>query len=229
MSQYAQVVRDYRSQYEQAKRIKTKVDKMIADLDTMNKQYAVMLEAQSLLATVNDENTQIVLDYITGVINKALKEIFPHDCRHIYLSKSLYRGQYTHINVELINGKGKKRSLELQSGTGLRQVVSFLFVISLTEVRKGRRLCIMDELLNGMHKEAKRIVADIMQIFADEGFQFIMVEYGLDNIGKIYLVEKPDTVATVTPLGEDVYQNQVFVFNRPPEDVDLSRMVDESE
>ncbi|MBR4315034.1 MAG: hypothetical protein IKP66_09015, partial [Lachnospiraceae bacterium] len=86
---------------------------------------------------------------------------------------------------------------------------------------------LMDEILSGLHPEAKRIVMDIVKIFADEGFQFVMVEYGTDDVGKLYLVEKPGAVATVTPLGEDTYHNQVFVFNRPPEDVDLSIFVDE--
>ena len=86
----------------------------------------------------------------------------------------------------------------------------------------------MDELLNGLHPVAKNIVMDIVKIFAEEGFQFAFVEYGVDNVGKIYLVEKPDSVATVTPLGSK-YNNEVFVFNRPPEEVDLSIRVEESD
>lgn len=84
----------------------------------------------------------------------------------------------------------------------------------------------MDELLNGLHPEAKRIVMDIVQIFAEEGFQFVMVEYGVDDKGRIYLVEKPNEIATVTPF-DGVYHNEIFVFNRPPEEVDLSIRVDE--
>ena len=86
----------------------------------------------------------------------------------------------------------------------------------------------MDELLNGLHPVAKGIVMDIVQIFAEEGFQFAFVEYGVDTVGRVYLVEKPNEVATVTPL-EGNYRNEVFVFNRPPEDVDLSIRVEESD
>lgn len=227
MSEYTSHIARYRSQFEQSKALKDKINSLIAKLGDMNNQYVVMLEAQSLLSTVSDENTTKVLNYITGVINKALVELFPYDNRRIYLSNTLYRGQFAHITVSLINGKGRERNLELQSGTGLRQVISFLFVLSLTEVRKGRRLILMDELLNGMHKEAKRVVSDIMQIFAEEGFQFVTIEYGMDAIGKIYLVEKPSDTATITPLDSDVYDNQVFVFNRPVENVDMSITVEE--
>ena len=194
----------------------------------MNNQYIVMLEAQQLLTTVSDNNTTVVLDYITGIINKTLGELFPHDNRRIYLEKSMYQGQHAHINIKLTGTNGKVRDLQLQSGTGLRQVISFLFILSLIEVRKGRRFLLADELLSGLHPEAKRITMDIVQIFAEEGFQFAMVEYGVNDLGRIYIVEKPDKIAKVTPI-DGKYNNEVFIFNRPPEDVDLSIRVDEGE
>ena len=94
----------------------------------------------------------------------------------------MYQGQHAHINIKLTGSNGKVRDLTLQSGTGLRQVISFLFVLSLIEIRKGRRLLLADELLSGLHPEAKRIVTDIIQIFAEEGFQFAFVEYGVNNL-----------------------------------------------
>ena len=95
------------------------------------------------------------------------------------------------------------------------------------EIRKGRRILLADELLNGVHPVAKRIIFDIIKIFAEEGFQFAFVEYGVDDVGKIYLVEKPNETATVSPL-DGIYNNEIFVFNRPPEDVDLSIHVEEA-
>lgn len=226
MSEFTSVIAGYRQQYSQAERVKKELDSMIKRLGDMNEQYAVMLEAQQLLATISDNNTNAVLDYVTGIINKALSEIFPYDERRIYLDRTLYRDTYAHIKVKLIAG-GIERNMELQSGNGLRQIVSFLFVVSLIEIRKGRRILIMDELLNGLHKEAKRIITDIMQIFAEEGFQFIGVEYGVNNIGKLYLVEKPGNKSTVTPIGDVKYDDEVFIFNRPIEDVDMSLKVEE--
>lgn len=222
MSRYTTQVISYRQQYENVKKIQEKIDNMTKRLSDMNSQYAVMLEAQQLLVSISNENTRSVLDYITGVINRALGELFPNDKRSIYLEKTIYREQYSHINVKLITGEGKERNIALQSGNGLGQVISFLFVVSLIEVRKGRRILVMDELLNGLHSKAKGIVADIMEIFAEEGFQFITVEYGLNNLGKIYLVEKPNDTATVTAFGDEPYNDEIFVFNRPVEEVDLS-------
>lgn len=228
MSQFTNEIVIIEQNYKQAQDIKANIDVLTTKLNDMNIQYVNMIEAQQLLTTVSDSNTTAVLDYITGIINKTLGELFPHDSRRIYLEKSMYQGQHAHINIKLTGTNGKTRDLTLQSGTGLRQVISFLFVLSLIEIRKGRRLLIADELLSGLHPEAKRIVTDIISIFADEGFQFAFVEYGVNNLGKVYLVEKPGAVATVTPM-DGVYNNEVFVFNRPPEEVDLSLHVEEAD
>lgn len=227
MSSLTNEIIGFESQYQTLEKVKAQIDELSERIDGMNSQYLNMLEAQQLLATVSDENTTAVLDYITSIINRTLGELFPHDNRRIYLEKSMFGGQHPHINIKLTGTDGHTRDLQLQTGTGLRQVISFLFILSFIEVRKERRLLIMDEILSGLHPEAKRIVTDIIQIFAEEGFQFAMVEYGVNDIGKIYLVEKPNKVATVTPL-DGKYNNEVFVFNRPPEEVDLTLRVDES-
>ena len=64
-----------------------------------------------------------------------------------------------------------------------------MYVICLIEIRKGRRLLILDERLNGLHSRAKKVLAEILKIFAEGGFQFIFIEYSLDDLGKIYNIE----------------------------------------
>lgn len=226
MSKYAHEIIQLRSQYNQAKVLQEKVDELINKLEDLNNQYVVYLEAQQLLATVSDNNTTAVLDYITGIINKALAELFPYDVRRIYLEKKMFNGQHAHINVRLVNSEGRIRDLALQSGTGLRQVVSFLFVVSLIEIRKGRRILLMDELLSGLHDHAKSIILDIVKIFAEDGFQFVIVEYGVLNFGKTYLAEKPDKNSTLTPVDGE-YKDEIFMFNMPAVDFDKSITVDE--
>ncbi|MDE6947374.1 MAG: ATP-binding protein [Anaeroplasmataceae bacterium] len=228
MSQFADTIRGYRETYNLAKHEREVVNTTLQELEIMSEEYAVLLEAQQLLATVSDNNMNTVLDYITGVINRALQEMFPYDERRIWLDRSTYRGQYPHITVKLQTAEGITRNLQLQAGNGLRQVVSFLFDIALQEIRNGRRLLIMDEVLNGLHHEAKKIISDIIEIFAEEGFQFVSIEYGMTALGKRYLVEKPGKIATITPLDKGtVYNGEVFLFNRPVEEVDKSIMVEE--
>lgn len=218
MSQYSQYIQRLRFEIEQRDSNIQKAEKIQDTINELEKKYVDMLEAQQLLATISEENSNKVLSYITSIINRALSELFPHDTRRVYLEKTLHANQHAHINVVLETSEGRKRDLTIQSGTGLRQVISFLFVLSLIEIRKGRRLLMMDELLSGLHPEAKAIVVRIMTIFAEEGFQFVMVEYGVNELGKIYLVEKPDNTAKVTALDGE-YNNEVFVFNRPLENM----------
>lgn len=202
---------------------KQKLEKRIAEkkeeLKKAQQDYVNLLNAQKLLSTVSDDNTESTLLFVSGVINKALAEIFKGDTRRIFLSRKLYGGSKPHIVVELENDKGERLDMSIQSGTGLRQIVSVLFVICLIEVRKGRRLLILDERLSGLHSEAKRILSEIIKIFSEGGFQFIFVEYSLNTLGKLYNVEKPGNEAKVYALDGVEYSNDdVFLFS----DVDLS-------
>lgn len=206
---------------------KIKLEKRVAErkkeLVKAQQDYVNLMNAQKLLSTVSDDNTEATLLFVSGVINKALAEIFKGDTRRIYLSRKLYGGTKPHIVVELENGKGEKLDMSIQSGTGLRQIISVLFVICLIEVRKGRRLLILDERLSGLHSEAKRILSEIISIFAEGGFQFIFVEYSLNKLGKLYNVEKPGNEAKVYALDGVEYSNDdVFLFS----DVDLSLLDD---
>lgn len=171
-----------------------------------------MLDAQRLLATVSDDNTERTLNFITGMVNKVLAEIFKTDIPQITLTKKLYAGSKPHVNVELIDGSGNTLDMSVQSGIGLTQVVSFMFAICLIEIRKGRRLIVMDERLNGLHREAKRILSEVIRIFSEGGFQFVFVEYGLNNLGKMYNVEKRGTSSMFRPVDNSEDYNDDVVF-----------------
>ena len=178
-----------------------------AAIDHYTALHADLIEAQRLLSTISEENTVRTLDYITGVINNALAEIFQGEGRQVSLDKELYRGRYAHIKVHLTTSTGAQRNLDLQTGSGVKEVISFLFTVCLIAVRGGRRFLIMDELLSGLHSDAKVVIAELMGVFTEEGFQFLMVEYGLDNhkghsFGKIYNVESDNSAVPVSIVRE---------------------------
>lgn len=228
MSELTKRVQAIEARFEHRNALREKIDKCCTQLEALNGEYLTLLEAQQILSTVSDNNTNIILDYITGVINNVLGKLFPCDERRIVLEKSLQGGQKAKITVKLLTGDGVQRNLETQSGTGLRQIISELFAISLIEVRKGRRIFFADELISGLHPVAKKIFMEVIKIFAEDGFQFVFIEYGVPDVGKIYLVEKPNDVATVTPL-DGAYNNQVFMFNKPDVDFDISIFEDHSD
>lgn len=178
-----------------------------AAIDHYTALHADLIGAQRLLSTISEENTVRTLDYITGVINNALAEIFQGEGRQVSLDKELYRGRYAHIKVHLTTSTGAQRNLDLQTGSGVKEVISFLFTVCLIAVRGGRRFLIMDELLSGLHADAKAVIAELMGVFTEEGFQFLMVEYGLDNhkghsFGKIYNVESDNSAVPVSIVRE---------------------------
>lgn len=200
------------------RKLESRKRKLTNDLYNAQKEYVDMIDAQKVLSTVSDDNTEKTLDFITSMVNKVLSEIFTTDTPRISLQRKLYAGSKPHIIVELHDGHNNVLDMSLQSGVGLSQVVSFMYAICLIEIRKGRRLLILDERLNGLHKEAKRIITEVIKIFASGGFQFIFVEYGLNNLGKVYNVEKRGEESTVVSLdGADYDETKVYVG-----DVDLS-------
>lgn len=210
--------------------LEVKVKNLSEKLDSLRQDYIDMVDAQRILATIADDNTEATLSFITGVVNKTLSEIFRSDTRKITLKKKLFAGTRPHIVVELTNGRGEVLDLSLQSGTGLKQVVSGLFLICLVEVRKARRIVIFDEKFSGLHKEAKRVLSEIIKIFAEGGFQFIFVEYGMNDIGKIYNVEKIGEESKVFALegGQEYNDSDIFLFSENP-DIELDENYDESE
>lgn len=214
MSKYSKAIAAMRSNVTQRETLVAKVDELIAKLKDDNAQYQVFLDAQALLSTVTTENTRAVLNYITGIINKALAEIFPHDGSSITLISSLTAAQKAQIEVVLKTKDGKQRDLVYQTGNGLRQVISFLFVVSLVELHKGTRVMLMDELLSGLTTEAKAIIGEIIKIFADEGFQFILVEHGWNDVGTVWLVEPTGDKSEVTRVDGE-YDNESFMFHPP--------------
>lgn len=179
-----------------------KIIAMEAQCKEMDNKFNVYCRASSILGSVADKNTETKISAITGVINKALAILFPDGSRSIELTQKMHNNAYPHFLVTLKVEDGQTRSFK-QSGTGLAQVISFLFTACLIDARGGRKVMVMDELLNGLHPDAKGIVRDLMLALCDK-FQFIIVEYGM-NIGKQYEVVKNNGVSTVTAIDREYY------------------------
>lgn len=228
---YAQQIGIVRNSIANKARLLRKQEKLEKQLYEAQLEFVNLQDAQKVLATISDDNTEKTLNFITSMVNKVLAEVFKSDIPRLIMTKKLYAGSRPHINVELIDGSGNTLDMSVQSGVGLTQVVSFMYAICLIEIRKGRRILIMDERLNGLHKEAKRIISEVIRIFSEGGFQFVFVEYGLNNLGKMYNVEKHGDFSLFRPVEEGFEYNDDMVFL--DSEVDLSVLdkdyVDEEE
>lgn len=227
MSQFTQAIAMVQAKYDRKVELEKEINALANEIIEENEEFCSMLEALEYIGALSEKNANKVLDFITGVINNALAKIFPYDKRSIKLVRSLYRNAYTHIDLKLITGDGEVRDLATQSGTGLRQIISFLFTLTLIEVRKERKIFISDELLSGLHSKAKEVIEDIMQLFVKNGFQFICVEYGMNDIGKIYLVEKPGKIATVREF-QGAYTDDIMFHEELEESLEPSIILENS-
>lgn len=189
---YSDTIGKVKSDIENRKRVEDRVRVLQKDLFEKQSLYMRMLNAQKILSTVSDDNTRATLDFVTGMVNKVLLELFPKEPYTIRLENKLHAGSKPHIVMELLDRDGHVLDVSTQSGDGIKQVICFMYAICLIEIRKGRRLVILDERLNGLHKTAKKCIASIMEILSKGGFQFIFVEYGLNGFGKIYNVERKE-------------------------------------
>lgn len=215
-TEFTQQIASIRSRYDRRESLKKEIQELNVSIDKDNEEFQAQLEALSYIGAISESNTNAILDYITGVINNFLAKAFPYDTQYIRLERSLYRDTYSHINLELVSN-GESRDIAVQSGDGLKEMISLLFTMALIEVRKERRILIMDEALAGLHKAAKDMMKDIIQMFADSGFQFVIVEYGMNDIGKIYLLEKKGESATATEF-QGTYTDDIVFMEDPEEE-----------
>ncbi len=226
---YGSTIGRVHEKLEKKKQLADQVRALNDKLVDQQTHYVDLLEAQRILSAVSDENTTKTLDYVSGMVNKVLLELFPEDPYYIKMSQKLYAGTKPHLVIELYDANSNLLDISTQSGDGIKQVVSFMYAVCLIEIRKGRRLLILDERLNGLHKRAKTCLSKIIEIFARGGYQFLFVEYSLNNIGKVYNVEKvciPQTERTMSIIKhvEGEYNDDIIHLS----EVDLS-VLDESE
>lgn len=221
---YASSIGLVRSNLKKKKELANSVKVLEGNLAESKQTLIDMLEAQKLLSAVSDENTYKTLDFITGLVNKVLSELFPNGASSIKLTKKLFAGSRPHVVLEIYDEEGYVLNTSEQCGDGLKQVISFMYVLCLIEIRKCRRVVILDEKLNGLHRAAKDAIANIIKLFVKGGYQFIFVEYSLDRLGKLYNVEKRGKVAKVVPINGEYEDSTIYV-----DDVDLSVLSQEGE
>ena len=73
---YSSTISSLKKDVANKRALENKKSKLNKKLLEYQGDYVRMINAQKLLSAVSDDNTQQTLDFITGVVNKTLAEIF---------------------------------------------------------------------------------------------------------------------------------------------------------
>ena len=185
-----------------ALRARQKLEEGILELGEKNKQnkeaWDITTHAIEILRQVSDEAVAEAYKFLEESLNASVERMFVNTTRNIRLHEYTRNNQYPQLEIELIVGNGKKRSLKADSGHGLAQIVSLLSILSLIVVTNSRRILVMDEVISGLSVHNLRIVTDILWQFTEIGFQFIINEHGYIPRGaKVYHLEMVGDVSGV--------------------------------
>lgn len=136
-------------------------------------------KAIDLLKKISDDRTNSALEVLQNTVNWALENIKLAQKFEIVLDVR-ERGDSKVLNIVLNDlEKNKQRTLKHQSGTAVRQIISFLLQMSIISISGASKIVILDEVLSGLQdKETIRMFGEIIVALAvNDGFQFIFVEH----------------------------------------------------
>ena len=192
--------------------IRTLADQAKGNKEAMN----IATHAIDILRQVSDQAVVEAYKFLESSLNAALARMFSNTTRQIRLHEYTRDGQYPQLEIELLVGNGKKRSLKSDSGHGLAQIVSLLSILSLIVITNSRRILVMDEIISGLSVHNRKIVSDILWTFTDIGFQFIVNEHGYVPKGsKVYYLEM---VGDVSHVKESYIEQEGVYLNNTESD-----------
>lgn len=153
----------------------------IDDIEEKEKEIVLSEKTSKLLQSISDTRNKVAKEKIEGVLNYALSNIpLEQNYRAILEETSSRRsGRELAITLEDIE-TGYRRSLRNQTGTWVKQLVSFILTMIIVKFSGSSRVLVLDEVFSGMedHKMIKVFGEILVSLAENEDFQIIMVEHG---------------------------------------------------
>ena len=187
---------NYTSQLSQHKKNIEEYEKQRIEHALTLKKIHHLTVAKQGLHKVQDQVGVEVRELVTDILNKTLENLFPNETLTVSLvandekpTKTRTKKQatavasavYKRLDLEIAGADGEPMNVAIQVGSGLQDLISFLYRVSLISVGTGRNLLVSDELLHGLNVNRFKDIAEIVHLFADtEDFQFIFIEHGFD-------------------------------------------------
>ena len=184
-----------------------KLEALREDTKLNARDFKIASDAIQILKTISDKSIKDSYEFIAYTVNQVLVRVFGDD-RRIKLHEYIHAGQFPQLEIELYTENGVMRSLKMDSGHGLMQVVSIMCILSLIVITNSRRLLVIDEVISGLDERTREIISDIMWNFTKIGFQFITNEHGFIPKGaKVYVIDKEDGTGFVKETYIEQYGN----------------------
>lgn len=215
INEFIQEVEEKEREQEVAIRTRKKLEdsmmKLLKENEDNKEAYDIVTHAIEILRKVSDESVKDAYSFIEDSLNSALERMFKKTTRKIRLKEYTRGNRYPQLEIELVVGSGKVRSLKSDSGHGIAQIISLLSILSVIVITNSRRIAVIDEVLSGLSVNNRRIITDILWTFTQIGFQFIVNEHGYIPEGsKVYHLEMTGDVSSVIDTyieEEGVYLN----------------------
>jgi len=159
-----------------AKEIFELIDKQ----DKIQKEIELIKKCIFVLQKISDDRNMKSRKDMQELIDSALSSIFP-DREYSVVIDEYSHGTRKHMKILLSDG-GVTRELKLSHGTGVKQIISFLFNISLLAFKGSSRVMLLDETLASISDNKAIIVSDMLVSLKNKNnFQFLIIDHN-DNL-----------------------------------------------
>ena len=129
----------------------------------------------AILQQISDDRNEQGRKYIEDLINSALASVFPDRDYSIYIDEYTH-GTRKHMKVYLSEGN-IIRDLKYSHGTGVKQIISFIFNVALIVFRNSSRVLFLDETLASIHESKALVMSDLLvSLMEKNNFQFFIID-----------------------------------------------------
>lgn len=197
------VVQALRSDVQKKRQLEERINRSKEGVEDNLRREADLRSAYDLLGTVQEEAVSKGIQHVMNGVNTVLARIFPNDEYRVSLEHELYRDKHHHVNLYLSENGSPALDLVHSTGNGIRNIIAFLMRLLLVEISGGRKLLVMDELLQGISEHNKRIMYDIMKLSVANGWQFLVIEHQFPDVPNTVLVNRRDGKSYVESVDVD--------------------------
>lgn len=160
------------------------------NIDEIESEIQLCEKTSELFKSISDTRNKVAKEKIEQVLNYALSEIPLEQKYRATLEESSSRRSGKELRIILTDTEtGYQRGLRNQTGTWIKQLVSFILNMIVIKFSGSSRIMVLDEVFSGIedYKTIKMFGEVLTSLAENEDFQIFMVEHGreLDNIDGI--------------------------------------------